>query len=620
MNMGIEITKKDLITIVLLSIVFFGMAAWNVGLVDAPVTNWQSTTPQIFYIDLGSTQQVQKAYFWVASGNASVTVSSGTPGNWSYVGQFSLQSRATDYMVQPDLSINTNTHYLQFNITPVDYDSRPNFYWSVPNPTDKQPSPFIEVSEIGISNPNNTQIPIIKITGENNTDATLTKLIDEQDKLQIPPTYMSKMYFDEVYFARSAIEFVNHQIPLERTHPDLGKLIQAVGVAVLGPTPFGWRIMGVIFGSLIVALMYLLGKSLFGTWIGGFSAAFLMTFDFMHFTMARIGTVDTYLIFFTLLSQLFFLVYFMKVIKNGWKKTSILPLMLAVVFFSLGFSTKFGFPLFPALGLLALLGAVRLKEVWRQESSLSDKYLAFFDYPFLLLIASIGIVALIYFAIYIPDMLLGDSFPTIVNLQFAMLGFHSGAVVDTSSAPWWSWPLMFRPDGVNVPRWFDITYLPNNVVSTISVFGNPIVWWVGFAAMIILAFNAFHIEAVLTNLKNRLSKSSLNKQISIRGEGWDISALFIAVVFIFSWLPYVFIGRATYIYHFYISVPMICLSTTYFINKYWNTRKGKVAALVVFAAAVAMFLLFYPVISGAPISTSFINDYLRWFPSWGIYA
>ena len=210
---------------------------------------------------------------------------------------------------------------------------------------------------------------------------------------EIPPTYMSKMYFDEVYFARSAVEFANHQLPDERTHPDLGKLIQAVGVAVVGATPFGWRIMGVIFGTLIVAVMYLLGKKLFGTWIGGFSAAFLMTFDFMHFTMARIGTVDTYLIFFSLLSQLFFLIYFMKVLKVGWKKTSILPLMLAIVFFSLGFSTKFGFPLFPALGLLALLAAVRLREIWKRKGSLADKYVAFFDHPFLLIVACIGLVA-----------------------------------------------------------------------------------------------------------------------------------------------------------------------------------------------------------------------------------
>jgi dolichyl-phosphate-mannose-protein mannosyltransferase len=604
----------------LLSIVFFGIAVWNVGEVKAPITNWQSTTTQSFYVDLGSVQQVQTVYFWVQSGNASAAVSSGTPGNWSYIGQFTngLQTDSRYYLFQEPLILNVNTRYLEFNISAQVYDSRPNFYWSVPNPSDREPSPFVAVSEIGILNPADQQIFIVGITRENGTDTTLNKLIDEQVSLEIPPTYMSEMYFDEIYFARSAIEFVNHQIPVERTHPDLGKLIQAIGVAAVGVKPFGWRIMGVIFGTLIVGIMYLLGKKLFGTWIGGFSAAFLMTFDFMHFTMARIGTVDTYLIFFSLLSQLFFLIYFIKVLKVGWKKTSVFPLMLAVVFFSLGFSTKFGFPLFPALGLLALLVAVRLKDLWKQKASLADKYVAFFDHPFLFLIACIGLVALIYFATYIPDMLLGNSFQDIVNLQFSMLSFHGGSVVDSSSSPWWSWPLILGTG--TIPKWFAMTDLHNNVISTISVFGNPVVWWVGFALMLVLAERAIHGRAIVANLWSKISKSSVANRVSIRGNGWDVSAIFIVVVFAFSWLPYVFIGRATYIYHYYLSVPLICLATTYFINKYWNTRLGKFAAVAIFAGAVAMFLLFYPVISGAPVSTSFINNYLRWFPSWGAYA
>jgi dolichyl-phosphate-mannose-protein mannosyltransferase len=620
MNFDLKITKKDLITMILLAIVFFSIATWNVGEVKAPLTNWQTTSQEKFYVDLGSSQQVQTIYFWVSSGNATVDVSYGAPGNWSYLRDFALQDRATDYMVQQDLTLNVNTQYLEFNVTAETYDSRPDFYWSVPNPSDQEPSPFIEVSEIGVADQNEQQIPIVGVTGENNTDASLLRLIDEQSILEIPPTYMSKMYFDEVYFARSAIDFVNHQIPDERTHPDLGKLIQAVGVATVGATPFGWRIMGVIFGTLIVAVMFLLGKKLFGTWIGGFSAAFLITFDFMHFTMARIGTVDTYLIFFSLLSQLLFLFYFTKVLKVGWKKTSVLPLILAVIFFSLGFSTKFGFPLFPALGLLALLAAIRINDLFKQKGSLADKYVAFFNHPFPLLLACIGIVAVIYFATYIPDMLFGDSFPSIINLQFSMLSFHGGSVVDPSSSPWWSWPLMLGTSSITVPRWFDITYLPNNIVSTISVFGNPVVWWVGFALMIVLAEKAIHGRALATNLWSRISKSSLTKRVSIRGNGWDVQAIFIVVVFAFSWLPYVFIGRATYIYHYYLSVPFICLATTYFINKYWNTKIGKIAAIAIFAGTVALFLLFYPVISGAPVSTSFINNYLRWFPSWGAYA
>jgi dolichyl-phosphate-mannose-protein mannosyltransferase len=605
----------------LLSIVFFGIAAWNVGDTQYPTSNWQSTQQESFYINLGSTQQVQNVYFWVHSGNATVDVYGGSPENWSYVGQFALQPRGTDYSVYQTFTANTQTQYLMFNVTSTAYDSQPMFSnWGVTNPSDQPATPYIQVAEIGVENQADQQIPITSITGVNTTDQTINNLVDEQNKLEIPPTYMTKMYFDEVYFARSAENYVNHQIPDERTHPPLGKLVEASGVAIFGATPFGWRIMGVFFATLMVFLMYLLGKKLFGTWIAGFSAAFLFSFDFMHFTMARIGTVDTYVVFFSLVSQLFFLIYFMRVVKDGFKKTAVWPLFLAVVFFALGFSTKW-FTLYGAAGLLALLVAVRIKDLSRLKTSLSNKYLAFFERPALLLLAFIGVAVAIYFATYIPDMLAGDSFPTIIKLQGAMFAFHSGTVVDPSSAPWWSWPFMFRLDGVNVPRWFDVSYgLPNNMISTITAFGNPLVWWLGFALMLVLTERAIHGRQLAANLWNRISKSSVRKNISIRAQGWDIPAIYITVVFFFSWLPYVFIGRATYIYHFYLSVPLLCLAITYFINKYWHLREGKIVAIVIFAGAVALFALFYPVISGAPVSSSFIHTYLKWFPSWGDFA
>ncbi|MCW3983418.1 MAG: phospholipid carrier-dependent glycosyltransferase [Candidatus Bathyarchaeota archaeon] len=617
MNFELKITKADILTMVLLSVLFFGIASWNVGRIDSPTTDWETTQQASFYVDLGSVQQVQNVILWVKMGNASAQVFSGDPDAWNSLGNFSLQDRATDYQVQKTLPVNSNTRYLRFDIVAVTFDSRPNFSnWGVTNPTDKDPSPYIQITEIGLSDPNNQQVPIVSVSGLNGTDATINNLVDEQSSLEIPPTYMSKMYFDEVYFARAAEDYVNHVFPLERTHPPLGKLIQSLGIVAFGETPFGWRIMGVIFGTLMVPLMYLLGKKLFGTWIGGFSAAFLFTFDFMHFTMARIGTVDTYVVFFSLLSQLFFLVYFTNVLKKGWKETSVLPLLLAVVFFALGFSTKW-FILWGTAGLLALLVAVRLREVLRLKGSLSDKYVAFFAHPFLLLLGCIGVVAAIYFATYIPEMLMGNSPMTILELQNAMFSFHSGTVTDSAAAPWWSWPFMFRLDGTTVPRWFDITYLPNSTVSTITVFGNPAVWWVGFAAMLILAFKAFHVEEAFTVLKRRLSKSAAEEQepVTVRGKGWDVTAIYIVVVFLFSWLTYVFVGRATYIYHYYLSVPLICFATTYFINKYWHKPLGKVATIILFAATVALFLAFYPVISGAPASTDYIHN-LKWFKSW----
>jgi dolichyl-phosphate-mannose--protein O-mannosyl transferase len=593
----------------LISIVFFSIAAWNVGSIAYPTTTWQSTQPESFYVNLSSMQQVKTVYFWVKSGNASATISSGTPGNWTDVGVCNLEPAGTDYSVFESCQVNVYTQFLSFNIQPTNWDSRPDFYWLVPNPSDKLPSPFIQIAEIGLQSQSNEQIPIKSITGENTTDPTLTKLVDEQSSLQIPPDYMSKMYFDEVYFARSAENYLHLQIPQERTHPPLGKLIQASGIAAFGDTPFGWRILGVIFATLMIPLMYLLGKKLFGTWIGGFSAAFLLAFDFMHFTMARIGTVDTYVVFFSLLSQLFFLVYFMNVVKNGWK-TSVLPLFLAVIFFALGFSTKW-FTIFSAGGMLILLLAVRFKDITKLKG-LVNKYVGFFDYPAMLLLGFIGLAVVIYFLTYIPEMLAGDSLLKIFNLQNAMFGFQSGNVSDPTSSPWWSWPFMFMPGGRTVPKWFDITYLPNNVDSTITAMGNPAIWWIGFACVLALTGVVIYKSGYAHSLWTKISG---HKSLSGKVKQWDLAGVYIVVVFFFSWLPYIVISRATYIYHFYVSVPFLCLAATYFINKYWNRRIGKIVAIAFFASVVIMFAAFYPVISGAPTAISYIHS-LKWFPGW----
>jgi dolichyl-phosphate-mannose--protein O-mannosyl transferase len=133
--------------------------------------------------------------------------------------------------------------------------------------------------------------------------------------------------------------------------------------------------------------------------------------------------------------------------------------------------------------------------------------------------------------------------------------------------------------------------------------------------MLVLAATAIYSSGLVGSIRSRIAKSPAESPALLRGKSWDLPAVFIVVVFFFSWLPYVFIGRATYIYHFYLSIPLLCLAITYFINKYWNKPMGKVAAIAIFAGAVAMFALFYPVISGVPVEPSYIHRYLDWFPS-----
>jgi dolichyl-phosphate-mannose--protein O-mannosyl transferase len=588
MNFGSQINKKDLITIVLLSIVFFSIAAWNLGLTQTPTNTATLTTGQSFYVNLGASTNVKSMVVLLDVGAFNFTVSSGSPGNWTEVTNvawpYSNSAWSENYYVWDEIPVGQTTQYLKVDVGPTgSYDT--------------------VIAQLAVIDQNNQQVDIQSITNVDveNQNPDLHNLIDAQNLVQYPSDYMQNTYFDEIYFVRTAEQYLHLQLPYEWTHPPLGKLIQASGILVFGFNPFGWRIMGVIFATLMIPLIYLLGKKLFGTWIGGFTSAFLLTFDFMHFTMARLGTADTYVVFFSLASQLFFLIYLKNVLDKGWR-TSVVPLFLAVTFAALGFSTKW-LVLFGFLGQLAILASLRLSEVKKLKGSITAKFYALLDRPYSEIVGFLLLGIVIYFIVYIPDMLAGRSFLGVLNLQEQMYIYQSTLkATHPFASPWYSWPFMFNPLSANthVPLWLEIAYLPNGTESTIVLMGNPAVWWLGFAAIIGLT-----VFTVLTIFKKQFSFSLKN----------NLPAVFIIVIFFFQWLVYIFISRITFIYHFYSNVPLLCLGSAFIVNRYWNNKWGKMLAVAYFALVVALFVLFYPVISGEPISTSFINS-LHWFKSW----
>ncbi|MCW4007459.1 MAG: glycosyltransferase family 39 protein [Candidatus Bathyarchaeota archaeon] len=564
------VNKQDLLSIAALCVIFFSVAAWNLGEMQVPLTAWQVNGSQTFYIDLGEAQSVGTVYMLVKNGSATVQVYTGSPGSWSLRSNLSLKYPFA-YYDWNKIEVNSETRYVRFKF--------------------EQAS--AEILELAVLGQANQKLSIAAINGEGAIDEDLQKLVDEQALVQVPPTYMSETYFDEVYFARTAENYLRLQYPYEWTHPPLGKLIQAAGIALFGYSPFGWRIMGVIAATLMIPVLYMLGKTLFESWIGGFAAAFLLTFDFMHFTMARMGTADTYVVLFSLASQLFFLIYLKNVLKSGWS-TSVKPLFWAVLFFALGFATKW-IVLYGFAAQLAILAALRLREVAKLDKGLTGKLYAFTDPPFATVVAFLLLAILVYFLTYIPDILAGRSIVNVLGVQGGMLNYHATLTASHPfSSPWWTWPLLLRP------VWLYVSYLPLNVKSTIVLLGNPAVWWIGFACMIGIAIFAV----------DRFRKAAERRVHAV-----GLPALFILAFFFFQWLPYVLISRVTFLYHFYVNVPFLCLAAAYFISTYWSNRWVKVATMAYFACTVALFVLFYPVISGMPASTSFI-DSLKWLNGW----
>jgi len=585
LNFGLKIDKKDIITIVVLSVVFFSIAAVNLGYTTYPTTTTQLAAGQSFYVDLGSRTNVKSMIFLLDVGALNVTISQGSPVNWTVVPGASNVAWpysgvwSEDYNKWYEVSVDQTTQYLKVDMGTTGYET--------------------VLSQIAVIDQNGKQAIIQSIANDGAGTLDANNLVNAQNTVHYPIDYMENTYFDEIYFVRTAQEYLHLQLPYEWTHPPLGKLIQAGGILIFGFDPFGWRIMGVIFATLMIPLIYFLGKKLYATWIGGFTAAFLLTFDFMHFTMARMGTADTYVVFFSLASQLFFLIYLKNVLDKGWK-TSVLPLFLAFMFAALGISTKW-LVLFGFVGALSILLVLRLSEVKNVRGKLSDKFYTLLDHPYSAIVAFVLLAIAIYFIVYIPDMLAGRSFLGVLNLQDQMWVYQSTLkATHPFASPWYSWPLMVDPfnSGVHVPLWLEVAYLPNGSVSTIVLLGNPALWWLGFA--VILGLTIYYVPQFFG------AEFDLKKNLPV---------VFIIVYFFFQWLPYIFITRVVFIYHFYSNEPFLCLGVAFVVSRYWSSNWVKITAIAYFALTIALFALFYPVISGVPTSTATINS-LTWFKSW----
>ncbi len=132
--------------------------------------------------------------------------------------------------------------------------------------------------------------------------------------------------FDEIYFARAGEEYLQNLRIYENTHPPLSKLLITLSIVLFGGMPkghglggwtglnaivghmtngdnsYGWRFLDVVFGALVVMLLYVFAKRVTGSTLFATIAALLLTFDGMHFVQSRIATPEGFVVFFATLA------------------------------------------------------------------------------------------------------------------------------------------------------------------------------------------------------------------------------------------------------------------------------------------------------------------------------
>lgn len=544
---------SDLIIVISLSIVFFLIASLNIGIKEIPSSGWKVTVNDGFIIDLNGEKNVSEIIFFVKNGKINLDIFTGQPENW--VGENTVS--INDYYKWKRIDINRSTRFIKIDI-------------------DHSDGELLEIVVIEEGH----LIENISLYRENGENDSLWQLIDEQEMVVIPITYKSETVFDEVYYVRAAEDYLSGKESSETTHPPLGKLIIAAGISVFGFNPFGWRIMGVLFATLMLPIMYLLGKEIGNSRLVGFVSSLLLMFDFMHFTMSRIATLDTFLVFFLLASQLFFYTFFLDVLKNGWR-ASLRPYFMAVLLLAIGFSIKWTavFSLAAQLFYLCLL-KFNLIQIKSKNHGYSNKN----NQIIYAVSGTIVVFGLVYLLSYVPYMNLGHSLKDVYNIQWSMLNniLNLKAIHPFASA-WWSWPLLLRP------IWLYVSVLGEEKVSTITLMGNPAVWWIGLVSII------------------AVSEKSIKEK--------NPSNVYLITMFIFQWIPYAFLSRSLFIYYFYPNIIILCLIISTQICKLWKEKKVRWKVILYLLVLVVFFGLFYPIISG-DIMPVWWRDSLRWFPSW----
>lgn len=437
----------------------------------------------------------------------------------------------------------------------------------------------------------------------NATDYPL--LFDETDALPATFDFRSSAYFDEIYYHRTANEYIEGERSYENTHPPLGKIFMMIGALIFGTNPFGFRFMGALFGLLMLPFLYLLVRNLLDSRLLGATAMTLMAFDFMHFTQTRISTIDVFVVFFIILMYYFMERYLRYSFYDTKVTRTFLPLGACGVMFGLGIASKWtGFYAGAGLAILffvsmykrfmeyryalahptEIVNGISCQKVIQKFMPSMTKTIGF------CLLFFIVVPFILYTLSYIPFREYGQTglLTKMWNNQINMYNYHSNLdATHGYSSFWYEWPTMKRP------VFYYSKILGNDMYQGISAFGNPAVWWTAIPAAIYTFYHAL------------FKKSN--------------TAKFLSIGLLAQFVPWMFVTRCTFLYHYFPSTPfligMICYAL-HSMQKHMSKKAFYVLLGIYIVITIGLFAMFYPVISGMPVSGSYVTKFLRWTSDW----
>lgn len=537
--------RADAVIMAVITLLYAGVAFWKLGNTSSPESfvNMENRTESIELDISGGTVTHLMVYEGVGIGSYSITYSDGSA---TYDIAELTQSHA-DVLKWHDVAINY----------------------------------YLTGGTIYISGTGNVWLgEVVALDVDGNVVGAVSsapELCDEQSLCPDRQTYMNSTYFDEIYHARTAWENLNGVYPYEITHPPLGKIIISIGIALFGMTPFGWRFSGTFFGVLMLPVIYIFAKRLFGGKAVPAACTLVLASDFMHFVQTRIATIDTYAVFFILLMYLFMYGF----ITTGSRR----ELALSGIFFGIGAASKWTC-IYAGAGLAVIWLIYVIREARAQRLDMKGFWkLCGFCVIFFVLIP-----CLIYYFAYIPygtargiSPFSAEYLRMVLDNQSYMFNYHSGIVAEHPySSRWYQWVLDIRP------ILYYLEYFDDGTHSSFGAFLNPALCWGGLLSLFVLIYTAIFRR--------------------------DRCAGFILLGYLAQLIPWMFVTRITFEYHYFPCSVFLVLSLGYCFNLMrHNLRHWKWYVSGFVTLSIALFVMFYPALSGKPVAATGL---LSWLPTW----
>lgn len=397
--------------------------------------------------------------------------------------------------------------------------------------------------------------------------------------------------------------------PFATTHGPVGKWLIWVGMSFFGPTdPVGWRFMPAVFGTLMIALVIVLGWLLLRSAAWATLAGLLVAVDNQAVAMSRVGMLDIFLAVFVLAGVLFV------VLDRTWVRARPDRLVLrpwlaaAGAMFGLAAATKIVGAVFLVVFVLyavidgALAARKRGTGTWScwWRSAVGAMWMLF---------ASLVAYLVSWTGYLVSSGGAGRSWgadagglwmllpqPVRALLHYQIIEFGSESMVSGAAdqaSPALSWVADLRP-----VLFYSSLEPDGSAARLITSLGDPIVWWSAALAVVGL---------VVMVLRRRP----------------DWRALVVLGGLAAAWGPWLLVGfRTTFHYYAITMLPYLVLGLVLVLAALWDrvraTRYRRVYQWVFMTwlvLVVSVAALFMPESLSLPISRTYWGM-LHWLPTW----